>query len=170
MAPMKLFFLALCLHNLSLKSHNFAFEDTTCLNDYFISPSLLQMRLNEAGLLVNGTDNDRTKSTCGGFQRTRFARSRVLYYSYGYATFNYELLRLCGDIIPTPGPTNEHCCPVCNRSVAKNHRAVSCDSCTRWCHIKCGGISVKQYKEFDARHVHLVWIFYSSYLLPMPLL
>ena len=151
MAPMKLFFLALCLDNLSLKSHNFAFEDTTCLNDYFISPSLLQMRLNEAGLLVNGTDNDRTKSTCGGFQRTRFARSRVLYYSNGYATFNYELLRLCGDIIPTPGPTNEHYCPVCNRSVAKNHRAVSCDSCTRWCHIKCGGISVKQYKEFDAR-------------------
>ena len=70
-ALMKLFFLALCLHNLSLKSHNFAFEDTTCLNDYFISPSLLQMRLNEAGLLVNSTDNDRTKSTCGGFQRTR---------------------------------------------------------------------------------------------------
>ena len=88
---------------------------------------------------------------CGGFQRTRFARSRVLYYSNGYATFNYELLRLCGDIIPTPGPTNENCCPVCNRSVAKNHRAVSCDSCTRWCHIKWGGISVKQYKEFDAR-------------------
>ena len=85
------------------------------------------------------------------FQRTRFARSRVLYYSNGYATFNYDLLRLCGDIIPTPGPTNENCCPVCNRSVAKNHRAVSCDSCTRWCHIKCGGISVKQYKEFDAR-------------------
>ena len=101
MAPMKLFFLALYLHNLSLKSHNFAFEDTTCLNDYLISPSLLQMRLNEAGLLVNGTDNDRTKSTCGGFQRIRFARSRVLYYSNGYATFNYELLRLCGDIIPT---------------------------------------------------------------------
>ena len=44
------------------------------------------------------------------FQRTRFARSRVLYYSNGYATFNYDLLRLCGDIIPTPGPipANSH--------------------------------------------------------------
>ena len=109
---------------------------------------------------------------CGGFQRTWSARSKVLYYSNGYARFNYELLCLCGDIIPTPGPTNENCCPVSNRSVVKNHRAVSCDRCTRWCHIKCRGISVKQYKEFDARlgYIHLVWIFYSSYLLLMPLL
>lgn len=58
MAPMKLIFLALYLHNFSLKGHDFAFEDTTCQNGHVISPSLLRMKLNEAGLLVNETGSD----------------------------------------------------------------------------------------------------------------
>ena len=82
-------------------------------------------------------------------RRTRFAKARIQYYANGYSTFNYEFLCLCGDIIPTPGPKGNNICPVCNRTVAKTHRAVNCEICSRWCHIKCGRISVKQYRELN---------------------
>ena len=36
-------------------------------------------------------------------------------------------------------------CSKCNRAVAKNHRAIQCDSCNQWIHIKCNKISETQY-------------------------
>ena len=59
----------------------------------------------------------------------------------------YSLLRLSlsGDIHPNPGPAaasnNSPKCPICERAVAKTHRAIECDTCLRWCHIKCGRVS-----------------------------
>ena len=86
------------------------------------------------------------------FQRSRhirFAKARIQYYANGYSTFNYGFLCLCGDIIPTPGPKSNNICPVCNGTVEKTHRAVNFEICSRWCHIKCGRISVKQYRELN---------------------
>jgi hypothetical protein len=72
------------------------------------------------------------------------------------------LLILSGDINPNPGPVNKidadvninpgprrgsarvafkHPCSICYRSVAKTHRAVLCDSCDLWSHIKCTSVS-----------------------------
>ena len=76
-----------------------------------------------------------------------------MYCSNSYATFNHDLLRLCGDIIPILGPTNK-------KHVVQFEQIAllaAIVECTRWCHIKCGGISVKQYKEFDARQ-SFTWI------------
>ena len=45
----------------------------------------------------------------------------------------------CGDISSNPGPAlNCNKFSVCRRSVAHNHRAIQCDLCLCWCHIKCG--------------------------------
>lgn len=59
----------------------------------------------------------------------------------------------CGDICPNPGPISggngKPKCPVCHKTVARNHRAVSCDLCHLWCHIKCGGIKSNQYKHLQ---------------------
>ena len=60
-------------------------------------------------------------------------------------------LLLAGDIELNPGPgvhTTKCVCPGCLRTVAKNHRAVNCDLCLKWYHIKCENISPKQYNDF----------------------
>ena len=64
---------------------------------------------------------------------------------YSSRHFTLLLLILSGDIESNPGPFS---CPGCNRTVAKNHRAVNCDICLKWYHIKCEEISPKQYKNF----------------------
>ena len=59
------------------------------------------------------------------------------------------LIILSGDVEINPGPIRRdlsNVCPSCNRTVAKNHRAVQCDNCDSWNHIKCEGISPVQYK------------------------
>ena len=60
-------------------------------------------------------------------------------------------LLLAGDIELNPGPgmqTKKCVCPGCLRTVAKNHRAVNCDVCQNWYHIKCEKILPKQYNDF----------------------
>ena len=58
------------------------------------------------------------------------------------------LLALAGDVETNPGPV-KHPCLVCEKPVAKTHRAVMCDTCERWTHIKCGNISPSQYVELS---------------------
>ena len=38
-------------------------------------------------------------------------------------------------------------CPVCGKPVHKNHRAVSCDSCLFWNHLKCSDMKLAEYME-----------------------
>ena len=41
----------------------------------------------------------------------------------------------------------KHPCGICSKPVAKNHRAISCDSCQQWVHGKCNGTSRTKYYE-----------------------
>ena len=87
-------------------------------------------------------------------RRFRFTKSRINYYNNSDASFNFEYLRLCGDISPNPGPLtkkNSNNCSVCKRVVARNHRATVCNSCCQLTHIKCGGITAKGYKQLQTR-------------------
>ena len=54
------------------------------------------------------------------------------------------ILTLGGDIHQNPGPVR-YPCGFCNKAVASNHRAMECDSCQQWFHIKCSGMSPKMY-------------------------
>ena len=38
-------------------------------------------------------------------------------------------------------------CFVCNRALAKNHRAVQCDLCDSWVHIACNNLNVYTYQK-----------------------
>ncbi len=86
------------------------------------------------------------------FRRTGFARSRINYYFNSCASFNYELLCLCGDISSNPGPEYLHRnCAICGRVKAKNHRAITCGSCYHPTHFKCNGLTPIELKQFQAR-------------------
>ena len=40
-------------------------------------------------------------------------------------------------------------CPKCKKAVAKTHRAVQCDVCDQWIHIRCNAISAKKYNDLS---------------------
>ena len=67
-------------------------------------------------------------------------------------TYHYRIymslvsLRPSPDIEPNPGPIR-HPCGICERPVAANHRAICCDSCDTWIHIKCANMSPKKYQK-----------------------
>jgi hypothetical protein len=58
-----------------------------------------------------------------------------------------SLLLLCGDVHPNPGPVALPC-GVCERPVGMNHRAMKCDECGIYVHIKCDGLNAKDYELF----------------------
>lgn len=72
------------------------------------------------------------------------------------ANILFNLLGLCGDIHPHPGPymkinkkkrakKPKFPCTCCGKEVLCSHRALSCDSCGNWTHTKCGDISEAEY-------------------------
>ena len=40
-------------------------------------------------------------------------------------------------------------CGICFRPVAFNHKAIVCDACEKWIHIKCNKLDDKDYKYFQ---------------------
>ena len=87
-------------------------------------------------------------NTRGGFHRPRISR-----YPDSYSTFQLIRLAISGDIKLNPGPstlgspTKTLCCQTCSRTIARNHRMLTCNLCGFKYHIKCGNVTPKQYKE-----------------------
>ena len=54
---------------------------------------------------------------------------------------------LSGDVHSNPGPI-KYPCHACQWPVANNHRSMGCESCGIWAHIKCGGVTPKQYEAY----------------------
>ena len=42
--------------------------------------------------------------------------------------------------------TVNYTCKICQKAIAKNHRAIECDNCNLWVHIKCNKINLQTYK------------------------
>ena len=40
-------------------------------------------------------------------------------------------------------------CGKCNRHVAINHKAIQCDVCDKWIHIKCNGLKDVDYVHYQ---------------------
>lgn len=97
---------------------------------------------------------------CGTYHRShgrRFFSTRVSLYPNSVSTFNLIRLSTSGDINPNPGPPlNSPKCPICERAVAKTHRAIECDICLRWCHIKCGRVNPSEYNKLQLLD-HFFW-------------
>ena len=62
------------------------------------------------------------------------------------------LILMAGDIQPNPGPIR-YPCGICGNPVAKNHKAMGCEDCDTWFHIKCCGISPQQYTQYQSQSV-----------------
>ena len=93
-------------------------------------------------------------------QGRKFFSTRVSLYPNSVSTFNLTRLTTSGDINPNPGPSNNgnsaEQCSVCRRTIASNHRAITCDLCNHWCHIKCGGVSPREYQRMLTT-INLCW-------------
>lgn len=79
--------------------------------------------------------------------RRKFLPRKILYYSHSVAAYNILLLR-ARDVERNPGDKLK--CPACQRTIAVNHRSIRCSICSCTYHIKCGDLSIKQYRAFDA--------------------
>lgn len=87
-----------------------------------------------------------------GARGKRFLSSRLSYYANADSSFQLTRIASSGDVSPNPGPAGEGNnpakCPGCNRTIARNHRAVKCNHCQNMWHIKCGNVSPSQYNYF----------------------
>ena len=51
-----------------------------------------------------------------------------------------------------------HPCVECGKRVQKNSKAVQCESCDKWCHIRCGTrIDATTYEQMVEGNVDLFW-------------
>eukprot|EP00794_Sanderia_malayensis_P004136 gene4136-4689_t len=85
--------------------------------------------------------------------KRKFCRARIPYVSNKEHHGSFQLL-LAGDVHKNPGPVRNPC-SVCNKPVASTHRALSCDSCKKSCHIgkNCGNIKPDLYIQMKANRV-----------------
>lgn len=93
-------------------------------------------------------------------RRRTFLASSLAYYPNSVAGFRLIRLLSCGDISPNLGPApncDKYVCSVCCRSVAHNHRAIQCDVCLYWCHIKCGKVTPAEYTKLASLTVSFPW-------------
>ena len=70
----------------------------------------------------------------------------------------------CGDVHPQPGPmqgkrTPSDPCVVCERGVIASSKAVSCDMCNKWTHIRCtSSVSKEQYDRLVNSQEHFSFV------------
>ena len=80
----------------------------------------------------------------------RYHGSKTCYYANSDSSFQQSRLLTSGDVSINPGPSsNPPKCSVCSKSIARNHGALSCDRCKKWCHIKCGNVKPSDYKNLQ---------------------
>jgi hypothetical protein len=82
-------------------------------------------------------------------------RQRVIHCNRPMLYLTSLLILVSADIHSNPGPVNFPC-GVCEKPVGKNHRALECEACSYWVHIKCGGITPNKYKNFQ-KNTYLSW-------------
>ncbi|CAG2202643.1 unnamed protein product [Mytilus edulis] len=58
------------------------------------------------------------------------------------------LILLSGDIAQNPGPI-KYPCGICHKPTKKNQRAIQCEDCLFWHHIKCINMSIHVYDELS---------------------
>ena len=57
-------------------------------------------------------------------------------------------------------------CKICNNPVAENHKAVECDNCGLWIHIKCNKINAQTYKYLQKESCAWYYISCSGKIFP----
>ena len=68
------------------------------------------------------------------------------HHSHGIHDENYHLLKELTRITPAAYIGKEYC-RSCHKTVGANERAISCDLCKRWTHLKCSDMATKTYNQ-----------------------
>ena len=83
----------------------------------------------------------------------RYLSARISLHPNHEACFTLTRISICGDVESNPGPAFNSkiitLCSVCQKNVRSNNRAIECNVCKHWCHIKCGGISLREYRRLQ---------------------
>ena len=94
----------------------------------------------------------RIRHLVSALRGSKYFASRICYYANSDSTFHHARLLTSGNVSLNPGPIiNSSRCSVCMKKVARNHRALSCDQCELWCHMKCGQVKLSQYKHYQQK-------------------
>ena len=86
-------------------------------------------------------------------RKKKFLFSSISYNPNATSRFQINRISISGDVAINPGPqtaasnTTKDKCSICSRTVASNHRAIECDNCLQWCHIKCGSVTPREYQK-----------------------
>ncbi|CAC5385397.1 unnamed protein product [Mytilus coruscus] len=73
------------------------------------------------------------------------------------------LILMSGDIAQNPGPI-KYPCGICCKPTMKNQRAIQCEDCLFWHHIKCMNMHIHEYNELS-NNIRESW-FCKSCILP----
>ena len=86
-----------------------------------------------------------------------YLSSRVSRYPNSTSPFQMSCSIISGDISENPGPsTNKLICSECSRTIAKNHRSLTCSVCDLTYDIKCENAALKDFKLIQ-RIVPTIW-------------
>ena len=69
---------------------------------------------------------------------------------------NYQLIKVLPNISPTDY-AGKDLCRRCYKSVKQNQRAILCDICLQWIHLKCSDVSIKTYNHYKTLN-NFPWI------------
>jgi len=60
----------------------------------------------------------------------------------------------------TPESQKDSKCGVCRKTVNSSDKSLQCDTCSDWCHIKCGGVNKEHYRQMvlaDEKDIAIQW-------------
>lgn len=152
---------------LSLKLKIYLTSDNLSMSDRFsTSPVKLRKPFEDVIPRVCAV-TPRLKGCYLSFARPRgkgYFTSRLSHTCNSTSSFQLKRIILSGDVSLNPGPAK---CPVCTKALARNHRALKCNLCQQWIHIKCGNVKPSDFKQIQSTGSDL-WTCCVCLLLQLP--
>ena len=60
--------------------------------------------------------------------------------------------------MPEAADTTAVQCDVCTEQVSNNENAIECESCNRWQHFQCSGLTREEFDIAKRRNCKLTWL------------
>ena len=98
--------------------------------------------------LYGQTDGQTDRRTDGRTDRRTDGQTNRVKPIFPQTLFAVGIIILCDDIAQNPGSI-KHPCGLCHRSIWNNQRAIQCEDCFFWHHIKCINMLIKEHNELS---------------------
>ena len=78
---------------------------------------------------------------------------------YQYTVQDVQEADAAGEVISEPGDnTPEEPCSSCQSPVSNDDKALTCDTCSHWCHITCGHVTEEVYEHLIEEGTDVRWM------------